>query len=53
MKTLRSKEKRKPSTKVGIKATGPIILFGNLTLPPWVDGDGGGGPQFPAFINYV
>lgn len=49
MKTHSAKEERKLSAKVGIKATAPIILFGNLTLPPWVEGGGGGGggPQFP------
>lgn len=50
MKTTIFKQKEDSANKVEGRATGPIILFGNISTPPWEGGGGGGGggePQFP------
>lgn len=48
MKTTILKQKEDSANKVEGRATGPIILFGNISTPPWEGGGGGGGgPTFP------
>jgi hypothetical protein len=45
MKTEKLKQKKNSAPKEEKSAQGPIILFGNINLPPpW---EGGGGDPFP------